>query len=95
MSEMVERVTYAMCTYQVEEHVNGTFWIQDRHGKIVREGLTGANEPHDICDEMNARAAIEAIREPSIAMVQAGSHDDLDNDNLVLAWELMIDEALR
>lgn len=96
MTELVERVAYAMDTFHLEEHVDGTFFIQDRHGKVVRERLTAADEPNDIVAGMNARAMIAAMREPTEAMIAAGREyaqdDAIDTRD---AWHAMIDEAMK
>jgi hypothetical protein len=73
MSEMVDRVAYAMGTYMVEEMADGTFAIMNGYrDTIVRADLTAADEPLDLCDDMNARAAIAAMREPTDTMAAAG-----------------------
>lgn len=44
-----------------------------------------------------ARAAIEAMRNPTAAMLFVGSNDDAGFTavNLLASWEFMIDEALK
>jgi hypothetical protein len=109
MSEMVDKVSFEMMRYQLEAHVNGTFFIQDGYtDAVVREGLTARDEPHDIVDDMNARAAIMAMREPSGPMKEAGAMTygihtptigslplTLIDGQPTKAYQAMIDEALR
>jgi hypothetical protein len=103
---LVERVTYAMATYCLESHVDGTFFIQDRHGKVVRERLTAADEPNDIVDDMNARAAIAAMpsnenteikRLRSILRRCMGGANvvDLGNGEYIALYLEEVDEALK
>lgn len=79
MSEMIERVAKAIMT--------------------ANDQSTGIRFSY-LCHDM-ARAAIEAMREPTRAMVEA-AHDKLDwgypdgvDANFYVAWEEMIDEALK
>ena len=105
MNEMIERVSFEMQRYCVEESVDGTFWIEDGYrNAIVRLGLTAHDEPQDVCDELNARAAIAAMREPTDAMVKQGEmaayeyRADPADWTLKLtkdAWRAMIDAALK
>lgn len=97
MNELIERVSFEMHRYQLEKSTEETFFIVDGYlDTIVRSGLTANDEPMDLCDEMNARAAIEAMREPTEAMVEAcdrfrvGIHLETRD-----AWTVMIDEALK
>lgn len=65
MSEIVDRVIYEANRYDVEPQTDGSFAIMDGYRDvIVRGALTADDEPHDICDAMNGRAAIEALRQP-------------------------------
>jgi hypothetical protein len=45
----------------------------------------------------HARAAIEAIREPTAAMLFVGANDEagFTQRNILQSWQLMIDEALK
>ena len=62
MNPVIDAVAYAMQTYCLEEHTDGSFFIQNGYTEeVVRTGLTAGDEPTDIVDEMNARAAIDAI----------------------------------
>ena len=49
------------------------------------------------CRELNARAAVAAMREPTQQMMAAApAFDDMDTGHLAArAWRAMIDEALR
>lgn len=86
MSEMVERVARALC---------------------VADGCDPDHESADPIDTgiklwtryvRDASAAIEAIREPTKAMIQAAYDSSLDDDERFDAheiWQAMIDEALK
>lgn len=108
-NEMIDRVSFEMKRYQLESHVDGTFFIQDGYtDAVVREELTAADEPMDIVDEMNARAVILAMREPTEAMKNITKIviEDLHRYQfttgkleleikLSSVWRNMIDEALK
>ena len=84
---MIDAVAYAMQTYCLEGHIDGSFFIQNGYTEeVVRTGLTAHDEPLDIVDEMNARAAIAAMRELS---------SEWHNFDDVEAWHRMIDRALE
>lgn len=77
MSEMVERVVHALRKKAAE--------IDHRPEVVEADPMWFAEE--------YARVAIEAMREPTRAMVDIGEHW-LDGANPTEAWRLMIDEAL-
>jgi hypothetical protein len=92
MGEMVDRVAFEMARYEVVEMVDGTFAIEDGYRNVlVRKGLTAADEPMDMAADMNARAAIKAMRSPTDVMAAAGRNTE---DNAVGIWQDMIDSAL-
>ena len=82
MSEMVERVARAIATAD-EQNGAAPYEALEQMGKHVMGPLFD-----------RARAAIEAMRIPTDAMVEAGwaeSHDE----NAAGTWRDMIDEALK
>lgn len=105
MNEFLRRVSKAMQTYSVERQTDGTFAIEDGYRcALVSTGLTAADEPSDICDEMNARAAIAAMREPTDAMIAAGFDDPnlgvvwtaaITPEDRIAIWRAMIDAASK
>ena len=62
-------------------------------------GESGANEVFKAAAEAAARAAIEAMREPTDAMIDAANVMDdghaVEYGDHKLAWQAMIDAALR
>lgn len=98
-NEMVDRVSFEMQRYELEGPADdGSFFIVDGYRSVkVREGLTADDEPIDIVDGMNARAAIAAMREPTVAMRQAGEKalDGIRGAWPEEAWRAMIDEAAK
>jgi hypothetical protein len=58
-----------------------------RLGFVIRQGRTD-----NLTSEQIARVVIEAMREPTEAMIDAGGHDDYDPR---WVWQIMIDEALQ
>ena len=99
MSEMVERVAKAFQTFSVGGYDN--HWNICRRdtatGDFVEvvEVRSGSYADACIyCNEMNARAAIAAMREPTEAMMEAGN--PYADDNAVWrAWRAMIDITLK
>ena len=94
MSEMIDRVAEALAQSfrDTVAKVSGQSWEE-----------TGVTLPSREVFERYARAAIEAMREPTEAMVQSGcvwfrQYDpDFDplSDNINNAWQAMIDAALN
>lgn len=81
MSEMIERVARAIAA-TIGDYSEGAGWL----GEITHEiGLRKAG------------AAIEAMREPTDAMLFVGSNDEagFTARNLQESWQLMVDEALK
>jgi hypothetical protein len=78
MSEMVERVARAIYAAGKDDYA----WPWDELNETRKEGV------RDV-----ARAAIAAMREPTEAMLQAGS--DIAHVVTLDDWEYMIDEALE
>lgn len=63
----------------------------------VALAISGSNDPANILTihRDRAKAAIEAMREPTKAMVSAG-YDEADGSHLWReVWKAMIDEALK
>jgi hypothetical protein len=56
------------------------------------EVFNSAGDAQKRATELNARAAIEALREPSEKMMAAGNHHDIASDED--RWRRMIDAAL-
>ncbi len=86
MSEMVERVAYAIA--KAEQPNMGLSWCM--------------NAPNRERCCVLARAAIEAMREPAEAMVEKGSETMDGDDNFYIgtraakeAWQAMINEAMK
>ena len=102
-NEMIDRVSFEMQRYQLENHVNGTFFIQDGYtDAVVREGLTADDEPMDIVDDMNATAAILALREPTEEQLNAARDWSIKkygigvgNDEATACYQTMIDATLK
>lgn len=66
--------------------------------KRVCAAIDGAYSHGDLSWEKCARAAIEAMREPTEEMVQAANHMtgySLENEYIKQEWRAMIDEALK
>jgi hypothetical protein len=54
----VDAVAFEGARYNVEECTDGTFMVMDGYRDcVVRKGLIAADEPQDIADDMNGRAA--------------------------------------
>ena len=95
MNEFLQRVAFEMQRYDLEACTDGTSMIIDGYTSAkVREGLTAADEPLDIVDEMNARSAVTAMRKPTDAMIEAGATLGSRCIPSVI-YQRMIDEALR
>jgi len=84
MSEMVERVARAI------KLDDGSPCISRDKGR----NKLCAHSDGCICRSL-ARAAIAAMREPTSAMREAAQTDEISATQAWLAWEAMIDEALR
>lgn len=111
MSEMVERVTRAMeaaelgFSIQLTRLVDGVSTYElnysDRIGSFEFADIDGAHvHVEHRRAEVRARAAIKAMREPTISMVRCGARamqgDDLQptNGEVNAAWRAMINDAL-
>jgi hypothetical protein len=84
MSEMIERVARALCVAAGQD----PDFNYDPHG---------INRTDDVRWRVNvtkARAAIEAMREPTEGMVYADTVKEWPSDACA-AWKAMIDEALK
>jgi hypothetical protein len=84
MSEMVERVARAMCDHAYSDIEIKRGWDGETRGSQVKWCAM-------------ARAAIEAMREPSQGMVNAATASDFGPGpgEFLLMWEAGIDEALK
>ena len=80
--EMIDRVAKAICDA-------GIAWLQENDAK--RQNLEWADVP----DEVFARAAIEAMRVPTAAMVARGLELIQGNLRPDEIWPHMIDEARK
>ena len=84
--EMIKRVAKAICDA-------GIAWLQENDAK--RQNLEWADVP----DEAFARAAIEAMREPTEAMTEAGERSGCGVSDFRTAsevtWQAMVNEALK
>ena len=84
MSEMVERVAKALYIAEIGPAIGPFDWDIDEAGEVAARNY-----------RKMARAAIEAMREPTEAMVRAGG-DVTESDAIAIAtWHAMIDEAIR
>lgn len=95
MSEMTERVARAICGYP--------FDLYDR----IKDDPNEAKDQGLLLEQMEgwrvtARAAIEAMREPTIPMLHAAyslmdgePNCECMNPGLYVEWKTMIDEALK
>jgi hypothetical protein len=83
MSEMVELVARAMA----EKQRGWDVW--DEISDDSDTDYIGKNEFRDL-----ARAAIEAMREPTEMMMDAGHGEILEQSTLPV-WQAMVDEALK
>lgn len=79
MSEMIERVAKALKGYEAAVLLDTG--SVNPGGKEYWEG--------------KARAAIEAMREPTAAMIDAGDDSTGSSGLAIVHWETMIDEALK
>ena len=84
MSEMVERVARAMCAAAEDDWDWSVFYIVDANDTAE----TGREVYRDM-----ARATIEAMREPTDAMLLADPRREMDLSEE--SWEAMIDAALK
>lgn len=103
--EMVNRVVAAMWTYYIKGiDEDGEIW------QIYRRDTDELADPkcyrqafaRDKCDEMNARAAIATLREPTPAMLAearrgwAETFPAISAEELAVThWQAMIDQALK
>ena len=82
--EMIERVARAIC--QADEQNGGPSWEYVR--SLGERGVSGYFD--------RARAAIEAMREPTEAMALAGIEADMESGfGATMAWQAMINKALE
>lgn len=64
----------------------------------VAQAISGGGDPTHILDihRTRARAAIEAMREPTVAMLEKGwGHTPSSWEEISEAWDEMISEALK
>jgi len=88
MSEMVERVAEAMW-WQLAQKVPGL----DRSSWAIA-AVHPSDEPQEHWRTL-ARAAIEAMREPTDAIMLAAFEPDGEVEFARAVWKTMIDEALK
>ena len=81
MSEMIERVARTMCRHWLEADYEG-----ENVDRLVNREWS-AWEPI-------ARAAIAAMREPTLGMTDAGYMASDEHHTMAAAWQAMIDAAL-
>jgi hypothetical protein len=97
--EMVERVALAMVGSGLFEHVSGKYGVIWK-GDPLPEEYQFRGDAIARIDQLRARAAIEAMREPTDEMIVAGAMvtlDEMDNPCQAFAkdaWFAMIDAAL-
>lgn len=102
---MVRRVAGAIRSFEVvpDTRRGVTFWCvhpRNRYGpadRLAEFAQAYRGDAEADCDARNARAAIEALREPSDAMAEAGFQETGDPcwpENVKRAWRAMIDAAL-
>ncbi len=93
MNEIIKNVSFEMQRYSLEEYSDGTFRILDDYRDVVvRDNLTQADEPMDIVDEMNARGAVAAMREPTEGMKTVAEAWNFPAETI---WKAMIDKVLE
>jgi hypothetical protein len=87
MSEMVERVAKVICgQYMISEGFDESELAAAEAGEMWRDF------------RVSARAAIEAMREPTKAMVaqyENNGYGDIGDRDAAIIWDEMIDAALR
>ena len=86
MTEMIERVARAI--YAQMDQSSSDPWDE----ALLRVEKYGVTPPMVRMAREYARAAIEAMREPTPAMIEAGRRNSL---TLEQSWKQMIDEALK
>ena len=92
MSEMIERVAKAMCRYRAKNPVDGMSGTPRYEDGPLLDTYIQINWAWW---ESDARAAIEAMREPTECMVAAARRSAPYDRDAGEVWPLMIDEALR
>jgi hypothetical protein len=90
MSEMIERVCRALCSEWAVDPDGTEGFLLESAPLVPDKG-----EPNWTGYEPLARAVIEAMREPTEAMTDAGWRRIDERDDAAENWRLMIDEALR
>lgn len=113
MTEMLDRIAKAMRTYSVSRireadrdgHVTFAgfaIYHRDNQENPV-ERIGNADKADTECDRLNARAVLDAMREPTKEMIKAGipvgcSSPDHYSDQaecLKISWRAMIDVLLK
>jgi hypothetical protein len=96
----LDEIAAAMQTYSVYRLDKGavecgSYSIWSRDGKApIKSGLDQMSA-HSECARLNARAAIEAMREPTTDMIEAGSRAEyLRSRQVIGVWRAMIDAML-
>jgi hypothetical protein len=98
----IERVRVAFETYSVGPEGPYPGVCRIRHGREIIEEFPGWTSPEAVarCRQLNARAAIEALREPTGAMLAAGAQahmaefESADEITYAVIFRAMIDAAL-
>jgi hypothetical protein len=65
---------------------------RDKPPTVFEASFTEKGAAYALCARLNARAAIEAMREPTEAMLNFGVIQDMDVTDI---WQAMIDAALK
>lgn len=102
MTEMIDRVKRSRLPYSVIGRKpcdkRQEWFIDDPDGLPAGEFVAGPfvseAEADDALETMNVRAALEAMREPTEAMIVAGCRHENMGD-MAGRWRAMVDEALR
>jgi hypothetical protein len=97
--DMVERVARALCARlgRDPDTLGPSIVVTDMGSMGIAATFNGPPEPAWKSYEAEARAAIEAMREPTEAMVEAGSDAPImnyDGNDPRDVWRLMISAAL-
>ena len=110
MSEMVERVAKAIETYSWSMHGGRAMvFVTDDPARKPMQFFGTFDQAHETCQSMNARAAIEAMREPTEMMLWRAHVAQKDDSSVVrefegtnpsptmnrIAWQAMVDAALQ
>ena len=90
-NEMIERVAKAIYDAHVSRQPRPADWLS--WGELIAQGHQGRHRVEDT--RALARAAIEAMREPSEAMIDAGYEYKGRGNTTEAVWRAMVAAALQ